>query len=519
MQPLNFILALTALMAGMPSSMGGQKVDYVVDPWAPPDAWAEGYAAIDVYPGDSITFQWGYGVEYNVWQYPSLSCDDDTDAVWVGATSGAKYTFTEWDGTPEGKETLFVCNLSDYCQQGMNIRVNIHSGAAPSPTSDPWAAPPTQAPSKTPVAPPTYPPTYAETYAPTYPPSYAETYAPTYRPSYLRTNSPTYYPTGGQGGGGDDFDANPTESPTGTLDQEDDQPPPEEAKEILIENWVLGQTFPPIEAKVGDTIKFKINEGHDVFLHPSLTCDDKTGAILVGNFESNSEIPAEYTFQDADAGTEMMFICGVADHCIQGMQMIVTVTANVPEQDPSPTQSPTETFDQEEEDNQPPPEEAEEILIENWVIPQDNQPFPPIEAKVGDTIKFIVNEPHNVFLHPSLTCDDKTDAVLVGDADIPAEYTFQDADAGTKMMFICGVGTHCIQGMQLIVSVTANVPEKDPLDDGILGEIDASFDQEATSGGNGNPAPSASGSAVRSTARTVFAASSLASLVIGGWIL
>ena len=352
MKLLKLFLATTALFASTPTVRG---VEYMIDPWAPPDPWGEGYPSIDVYPGDCLTFKWNNGGEYNVWQYPSLSCYDDANAVWIGASSGATYTFTEWDGTPEGKATLFVCNLSDYCEQGMNVRVNIFSGTAP--PTDPWAAPPTYAPTHAPSVPQTHSPTYAPSYSPTYapvapptnapthappsdPPTYAPTYPtvapPTYAPTYAYAPSyspvasptypPTYSPTASPVGGGGDGILQPTQSPTTPPVQENNQDP----KEILIDNWDIPedtQPFPPIEANVGDTIKFLVNPGHDVFIHPSSTCDDETGAVFVGN----ASVPAEYTFQDADAGTTMMFICGVGTHCSLGMQLAVSVTGNVPD--------------------------------------------------------------------------------------------------------------------------------------------------------------------------------------------
>jgi plastocyanin len=418
MKLLNFLLALTASMAGVPNCLAGSK-EYVVDPWAPPDPWGEGYPTINVYAGDTLTFNWPYGEDYNVWQHPSLSCDDETNASLVGSSSGATYSFTEWDGTPEGKPTLFVCNLHDYCDQGMSIRVNVFSGAEPDPTSAPWAAP-TWAPTVW-VEPPTLAPTFPDTLSPTY---YVAEENPVAPPTY----PPTYYPT-------ESFD-DATQSPTKQA------VPGNEVvvKEILIENWDIpadGQPFPPIEANVGDTIKFVVNPGHDVYIHPSLTCDDKTNAILVGD----NEIPAEYTIQEAEAGTEMMFVCAVGAHCGLGMQLKVIV---------APVQL------QEE-----PPEAENDLEPKNipidWFIPTDGQPYDPVQAKVGDTITFSMGAGHNVHVHPSGSCD-QTGRAFVGE-DAPATYKFLPEDEGKTLFFACDVGTHCDLGMQIEVTVSGGIEE------------------------------------------------------------
>jgi plastocyanin len=426
----SLLLALTALVAGVPNSLA-ETLEYVVDPWAPPDPWGEGYPTINVYPGDTLTFNWPWGVEYNVWQHPSLTCDDETNASLVGASSGAKYTFAEWEGTPEGKQTLFVCNLHDYCEQGMSVRVNIFSGAAPAPISAPWADP-TLAPTAW-VAPPTYAPTYPNTESPTY---------------YVAvTESPTYYVA-------------VTESPTSdvadtaepTIPVEND-PPIEVAKEVVIENWDIpadGQPFPPVEANVGDTIKFVVNPGHDVYIHPSLSCDDKTEAIFVGS----NTIPAEYTIQKADAGRELMFVCEVGAHCSLGMQITVVIGAfqspEGPPVDEEAIEIPELPVSDEEIEVA-----AKDIPIE-WSIPADGQPFDPVQATVGDTITFSMGPGHNVHIHPSGSCD-QTGRVFLGE-DTTTTYTFLPEDEGKTKFFACDVGTHCDLGMQIQVTVSGGGP-------------------------------------------------------------
>jgi plastocyanin len=88
-----------------------------------------------------------------------------------------------------------------------------------------------------------------------------------------------------------------------------------------------------------------------------------------------------------------------------------------------------------------------EFTIDEWIIPSDGGPYPPIEVNVGDTITFAWTGFHTVQINPSMSCD-ATDTVVLGDTS-PTTYTFLDADGspdGTTHLFVCGVGGHCEAG-------------------------------------------------------------------------
>jgi len=90
------------------------------------------------------------------------------------------------------------------------------------------------------------------------------------------------------------------------------------AATIPVENWVLPYKGPEnLEAKVGDTIVFEWVGGHNVYIHPSMSCDLE-GAINVGSSSGSS-----YTFVEADGsaeGTDMFFACDIGNggHCMAG---------------------------------------------------------------------------------------------------------------------------------------------------------------------------------------------------------
>ena len=88
---------------------------------------------------------------------------------------------------------------------------------------------------------------------------------------------------------------------------------------------------------------------------------------------------------------------------------------------------------------------GEVINVYRWVVPYDGPKE--FAAKVGDTIIFRwIQGFHNVFIHPSMSCD-LTGAIEVGQ--LPGtEYTFTAENAGTQMFFACdiGMGAHCAAG-------------------------------------------------------------------------
>jgi plastocyanin len=82
-------------------------------------------------------------------------------------------------------------------------------------------------------------------------------------------------------------------------------------------NWIITDyTATSYTASVGDTVTFSWDGGHNVFLHPTGTCDD-TGAT-----EVSSSSPAIYTFTEAGSFT---FACQVGQHCGNGQILTFTV--------------------------------------------------------------------------------------------------------------------------------------------------------------------------------------------------
>lgn len=80
--------------------------------------------------GDTIVFRWAQG-GHNVYIHPSMSCDLE-GAIFVGATPGTPYTFTEADGSPEGTDMFFSCDIGNgaHCQAGQSITVTVFSDPA-----------------------------------------------------------------------------------------------------------------------------------------------------------------------------------------------------------------------------------------------------------------------------------------------------------------------------------------------------------------------------------------------------
>merc|ERR1712166_1336632 len=76
-----------------------------------------------------------------------------------------------------------------------------------------------------------------------------------------------------------------------------------------------------VALKVGDTISFSWNIGHNVYIHPTMNCE-LDGAIFVGDTSTT-----EYTFTDADDGKDIFFSCDIGNgaHCQNGQSLIVTV--------------------------------------------------------------------------------------------------------------------------------------------------------------------------------------------------
>mmetsp|Transcript_7898 Transcript_7898/g.19402 ORF Transcript_7898/g.19402 Transcript_7898/m.19402 type:complete len:185 (-) Transcript_7898:228-782(-) len=91
------------------------------------------------------------------------------------------------------------------------------------------------------------------------------------------------------------------------------------------------------------------------------------------------------------------------------------------------------------------------IEVTDWVVPYNG----PTEwqASVGDTIVFTWEGGHNVFIHPTLSCN-IAGAIRVG-AQTGTSYTFTEFDGDSQMFFACdiGQGAHCRFGQSITVLV------------------------------------------------------------------
>ena len=90
---------------------------------------------------------------------------------------------------------------------------------------------------------------------------------------------------------------------------------------------------------------------------------------------------------------------------------------------------------------------AETFEVPNWFVPYNGETE--WQASVGDTIVFAWNGSHNVFIHPSGSCD-QTDRIFVGNQP-QSSYTFTEADGsadGNELFFACDIanGAHCRVG-------------------------------------------------------------------------
>ena len=78
----------------------------------------EGPTAYKASVGDTIIFRWANGL-HNVFIHPSMSCDLE-GAIPVGFQPGTSYVFTEADGSEEGTEMFFACDIGNgaHCNAG-----------------------------------------------------------------------------------------------------------------------------------------------------------------------------------------------------------------------------------------------------------------------------------------------------------------------------------------------------------------------------------------------------------------
>lgn len=79
--------------------------------------------------GDTMIFRWAQGV-HNVYIHPTMDCTLD-GAIAVGTTPGTAYTFVEADGSPEGKDMFFSCDIGQggHCRAGQWLIAKVFSAA------------------------------------------------------------------------------------------------------------------------------------------------------------------------------------------------------------------------------------------------------------------------------------------------------------------------------------------------------------------------------------------------------
>lgn len=96
-----------------------EKIIDVLD-WVIPYS---GPKTFDANVGDTIVFRWGGG-SHNVYIHPSGTCDLD-GAILVGQQPDTEYTFTEADGSPEGNEMFFACDIGNgaHCNAGKSRKL------------------------------------------------------------------------------------------------------------------------------------------------------------------------------------------------------------------------------------------------------------------------------------------------------------------------------------------------------------------------------------------------------------
>jgi plastocyanin len=91
---------------------------------------------------------------------------------------------------------------------------------------------------------------------------------------------------------------------------------------IEIDPWTITD-YEDMDAAVGDAINFKYASFHNVYLHPSGSCDRSDSMLVGGDGEGGGE-GASYTFTGPGRYT---FACQVGSHCDAGQILTVNVAA------------------------------------------------------------------------------------------------------------------------------------------------------------------------------------------------
>jgi len=121
----NSILSILALLVlAQLSSFANAAATIPVENWVVP---YKGVKNLEAKVGDTIVFEWVGG--HNVYIHPSMSCDLE-GAINVGSSSGSSYTFVEADGSAEGTDMFFSCDINNggHCMAGQSLTVKVLSG-------------------------------------------------------------------------------------------------------------------------------------------------------------------------------------------------------------------------------------------------------------------------------------------------------------------------------------------------------------------------------------------------------
>jgi len=77
--------------------------------------------------GDTMVFRWAQTI-HNVNIHPTMDCTLD-GRIEVGTQPGTEYTFVEADGSPEGTDMFFACDIGNgaHCRAGQFLTVKVFS--------------------------------------------------------------------------------------------------------------------------------------------------------------------------------------------------------------------------------------------------------------------------------------------------------------------------------------------------------------------------------------------------------
>lgn len=77
--------------------------------------------------GDTMVFRWTQSI-HNVNIHPTMDCTLD-GRIEVGTQPGTEYTFVEADGSPEGNDMFFACDIGSgaHCRAGQFLTVKVFS--------------------------------------------------------------------------------------------------------------------------------------------------------------------------------------------------------------------------------------------------------------------------------------------------------------------------------------------------------------------------------------------------------